>query len=106
MNENERFEKLAGQFKQETGVWPPGKSMPIGMTPAHESIIRAEFFAYWQLHRWRLVSEELPKKPDKVHVLDIVGRIDTDIYNPEIERWGADVNYTHWMPIAPLEEGE
>jgi len=65
MNENEKFENLAAQFKAETGIWPPGKAMPVGMTPQDERMVRSEFFAYWMAHRWISVEEGLPEETIK-----------------------------------------
>ncbi len=65
---NDRFEMLAEQFRKETDVWPPGKSMPQGMYP-DEYGIRQRFFDFWMAHRWIPVSEGSPKKTGAYLVL-------------------------------------
>lgn len=107
---NEQFEKLAEQFRKETGIWPPGKSMPTGMYPQDESAVRAEFFAYWIANRWIPVSERLPEKDN--YVLTTNGEhFTTDRYYKDDacgHRWQSENPYqkhTHWMPIV-LPESE
>lgn len=55
MGANERFEYLAEQFRSQTGVWPPGKSMPLGMEPLYTDEERMAMWDKWLAAR--------PKRP-------------------------------------------
>ncbi len=102
MSENEKFEVWAQQFRKETGIWPPGKSRPRGMLPQDESTIRAEFFAYWLLHRWIPVAEIPQKIKGWIEFINpamkdgSIGGICLGTYSNirYIKR-----NYTHYRPI-------
>ncbi len=110
---NDRFEALAEQFRKETDVWPPGKSMPQGMCP-DEYAIRHKFFNFWMSHRWIPVSERLPEDDDIVDVIaEIKKRTETkktirricDIRWSTIETYPGSYTFTHWRPIT-LPKGE
>ena len=112
MSENEKFEVWAQQFRKETGIWPPGKSRPRGMLPQDEFTIRAEFFAYWLLHRWIPVAERSPENISDVLALRD-STWDRAYYDEQTQKWyDASTNLcldkiTHWkLIILPASEAQ